>query len=75
MHIDATVNSDYTIVIDKAYEKLLKPGMQVQIIFDNNNGDDKSEKKKALDFVLNAAKNSSPGLKVEEITREWIHEQ
>ena len=75
MFIDARVNSDYTIAIDKAYEKLLKPGMQVKIIFDNINNDYNSEKKKALDFVLSATKNSSPGLKVKEITREWIHEQ
>jgi hypothetical protein len=75
MLIDARVNSDYTIAIDKTYEKLLKPGMQVQIIFDNNSNYDNSEKKIALNFVVNATKNSSPGLKVKEITREWIREQ
>ncbi len=73
MHITTTakVTSDKKIVIDKKYQQFLKPGMKLNLVIDHE--DDKIDKKKALEFVLTTANSSSPGLKVKEITREWIH--
>jgi len=73
MHIMTTaeVTSDKKLLIDKKHQKFLKPGMKLNIIIDKE--DDKSDKNKALEFVLSASDSLSPGLKVKDITREWIH--
>jgi len=73
MHIITTakVTSDKKIVIDEKHQQFLKPGMKLNLVIDHE--DNKIDKKKALEFVLTTANSSSPGLKVKEITREWIH--
>jgi hypothetical protein len=73
MHITTTarVTSDKKIVIDKKHQKFLKPGMKLNIIIDQE--DDESDKRKAFEFILNTPECSSPGIRVKEITREWIH--
>ena len=73
MHLEtiARVNNEKSLIFDDNIIKMLKPGSIVKVVIDEE--EVFTQKKNAVDFVLNVANESTLGLKDQIISREWIH--
>lgn len=68
----AEVNEEHLLVINENYRKKLRPGMKVRLVIEEEQSHDQQS---ALENIIRFAQDHPSGIKSEQITREWIHEQ
>lgn len=67
----AKVTSERMLVIEEKHQRFLKPGIKLNLVIEDE--EMKSDRKEALEFILKTAKESSIGLKSDDVNREWIY--